>query len=180
MAEISLHGFRKRQQKPNFEAFFAKSTWIGGAYWRRRFFFIMVNPVDGTKGSRMRRLFLTAAVALLAACGGGETSGDIITEPVPETTPEPPAPMVIDITGEACGGSSGVQCPGNFYCEQPMGECLEIWDGPGTCQPKAEMCTREFVPVCGCDGQTYGNACEAAAAGISVAAAGECATLDTD
>ena len=75
--------------------------------------------------------------------------------------------------------SSGT-CPAGFYCQQEAGQCLEIMDGAGTCQVQPEMCTKEFMPVCGCDGQTYGNACEAAAAGVSVAVEGECASPDME
>ena len=129
----------------------------------------------------MRVLILSAIFGGLAACSGAPAN-DVETpapEPVAETVAEDPAPIVIDPTGEACGGIAGLICPEGYFCKQEAGQCLEAIDGAGTCQAKPEICTREFEPVCGCDGQTYSNACEAAAAGVSIALEGECASPDT-
>jgi Kazal-type serine protease inhibitor domain len=129
----------------------------------------------------MRVLILSALVGLIAACSGSETE----TVPAPETesttdaVTEVAAPA-IDPTGETCGGIAGIQCPAGFFCQQDAGQCLEVLDGAGTCQQKPEMCTQDYTPVCGCDGQTYSNACVAASAGVSVAIEGECASPDTD
>lgn len=36
------------------------------------------------------------------------------------------------------------------------------------------VCTKQYDPVCGCNGKTYGNACMAGAVDIRVVSKGEC------
>ena len=141
------------------------------------------------------RAWMFAMVVVTAGCGSSssgddanasadaalsETSADAATSddggPGEDTAGQDTAGE--DATGEdaaqgtLCGGLAGVTCPDGQYCHYEL-DCGGD-DGPGTCTPKPTACDAIWDPVCGCDGVTYGNACEAAAGGASVAKQSTC------
>jgi len=95
------------------------------------------------------------------------------TEAAPPAAP-PTAPPA---TGSEPTKPEGPPCTTNKQCKDPKLYCAKApghCKGKGTCEPKPEICTKIYKPVCGCNGRTYSNACEAAAKGINVRHQGKC------
>ncbi|UQA59520.1 hypothetical protein [Polyangium aurulentum] len=76
-------------------------------------------------------------------------------------------------SGAVCGGFTGDECSGGEYCNFGNDQCGSN-DGQGVCTLPPDACPRFYKPTCGCDGKVYGNACEAAVAGVDVASFGGC------
>lgn len=79
--------------------------------------------------------------------------------------------------GQRCGGITGLRCAAGLWCEITAGQCGRA-DGGGRCVRPSEICTREYRPVCGCNGKSYGNDCTRRAARVALRHKGTCAGGD--
>lgn len=119
----------------------------------------------------MRSKFLWVGLVFGAACSSAETTEEVDLEDDAVANAE----FALGAKGANCGGTYG-ECGEGLYCALAANAKTSCGsDGkPGRCKAVRTPCPTKAAPVCGCDGETYNNKCEAQAAGISVAKKGAC------
>src|SRR5205814_707484 len=100
-----------------------------------------------------------------------------------EAPPSPASEAVASTTQDAhahwghhfCGGTTGHECSADEVCVSFLSRSCPGPNAVGLCLPRPHHCSSEVDSVCGCDGATYDNLCEAAESGTTLAHHGSCA-----
>jgi len=74
----------------------------------------------------------------------------------------------------SCGGIVGSKCPEGFFCDHSKSD--GCGSEAGACVAVPDGCGADVAPVCGCDGNQYGNDCERRRAQVGHAYDGTCAS----
>jgi hypothetical protein len=111
-----------------------------------------------------------ASCSLLGDAGHG---GALAAETCAPPTPPPPPPPPPGSGPRYCGGPEAIACPDTMMCD--LSDALCTATAPvGRCMPAETTCTDDGMPVCGCDGTTYGSDCARRLAGAVKMRGGAC------
>jgi len=125
------------------------------------------DPVCGCDGNDYSNACAASSAGVSVSRSG--TCEDSTTEPLPVIS------EVKCEVGFAADPDNNCKGEGE-YCHLEEGVCTEKSGiHNGYCLVKPDLCAEIYQPVCGCDGEDYGNACAASSAGVSVSHSGTCA-----
>jgi hypothetical protein len=124
----------------------------------------------------MRALLLLALGTTLGCSGGAASPASTVESPASDNASDNASDdeVAAPVTGALCGTRGAAACGAGTFCDFAAGSNCGADDRGGHCAVIPDVCTREYMPVCGCDGQTHPTACTAHSHGVAVAHDGPC------